>query len=258
MKQIAAVSLLAASAAFAAPAMATTDSHFSIGFVAQALEYEEDGVLSESTLQGLEVRFFDRRGYWNGALDLRVMGGTGEYDGDSRANPGSTLDEDTSEFLYEIEYRLGHHATSWAAPFAGIGYRRWQHDINGTNGYDRRLEYIYSPVGVQFDGTFGGRGYWSLYAAYNFLWDGRIKSEFTDAGDMAAPPDGNARNSLSGGGGFDVSLMLSFELETGATVGVRPFIRYWDIDSSSTHSGTENVEPEHEITSAGAYVFFTF
>ena len=254
MKQIAAVSLVAASAAFAAPAMATTSSHFSIGFVAQALEYEEEGVLSESRLQGLEVRFFDRRGYWNGALDLRVMGGTGDIDGDNRSGAPDFADEDTSEFLYEIEYRLGHHATSWAAPFAGIGYRRWQHDIDGGDGYDRRVEYIYSPVGVQFDGTFGGRGFWSLYAAYNFLWDGRIKSGFDDAN----PGFGNASNSLSGGGGFDVSLMLSFELETGATVGVRPFIRYWDIDNSSTHGGTGNVEPEHEITSTGAYLFFTF
>ncbi len=257
MKQFAAVSLALASAAFAAPALATTDSHFSIGFVAQSLEYEEDGVLSESTLQGLEVRFFDRRGYWNGALDLRVMGGTGEYDGDSRADPGGPdLDEDTSEFLYEIEYRLGHHATSWAAPFAGIGYRRWQHDINGAEGYDRRLEYIYSPVGVQFDGTLGGRGFWQLYAAYNFLWDGRIKSDFTDAASQSV--GGDARNSLSGGGGFDISLMLSYKLETGATVGVRPFLRYWDIDSSSTHGGTGNEEPEHEITSVGALLFITF
>ena len=244
MKQIAAVSLVAASAVFATPAMATTNSHFSVGFVAQSLEYEEDGLLSESTLQGLEIRFFDRRGYWNGALDLRVMGGTGDIDGDNRSGAPDFVDEDTSEFLYEIEYRLGHHATSWAAPFAGIGYRRWQHDINGADGYDRRVEYIYSPVGVQFDGTLGGRGFWSLYAAYNFLWDGRIESGF------------GPRNSLSGGGGFDVSLMFSYELETGATVGVRPFIRYWDIDNSSEQGG--NVEPEHEITSTGAYIFFTF
>lgn len=259
MKKFAAVSLVAASAAFAAPAMATTDSHFSIGFVAHGLEYEEEDTdtLSESTLQGLELRFFDRRGYWHGALDFRVMGGTGDYDGESRANSvNPVLIEDTSEFLYEAEYRLGHHATSWAAPFAGIGYRRWEHEIGGTNGYDRELEYLYSPVGIQFDGMAGGRFFWSLYAAYNFLWDGTIESSFNQAGDVDV--GGNASNSLSGGGGFDVSLMLSYQLETGATFGLRPYMRYWNVDASDTHNNTGNVEPEHEITSVGGTLFLTF
>ncbi len=251
MNKIPALALATLSASIAMPAMAVNESHFAFGFVTQSLEYTEDDADSESSLQGLEIRFFDRRGHWHGAFDLRFLTGTGDFEGLNR--DGVFVSDDTSEVLWETEYRVGHHATPWAAPFFGIGFRRWDHDIDGPDGYKRKVEYIYSPVGVQFNGRMGRDLDWGIYAAYNFVWDGKVRSNLTRIG---LPDD--ASNSINSGYGLDLSAEVSYELQTGAVVGIRPYYRFWEIDNTSTDSGSGTAEPDNESEALGVNVFLRF
>ena len=143
-------------------------------------------------------------------------------------------------------------------PIIGVGYR-WLYDDSGgltsstgAFGYDRQSQYIYLPAGgiFDFDNNIKVKG------QFNYLLAGRQTSYLSDVTGFT-----DIDNDQSSGWGVDLTIDLGLTDKTS----FYSFYRHWDIDRSSTVTGTfSNVlifqafEPANTTTEIGIGLAYKF
>ncbi|WP_236860698.1 outer membrane beta-barrel protein [Candidatus Reidiella endopervernicosa] len=146
---------------FAVPTMASGEEHsleWSIGLSLLNFGYEEfdtDGRSlnrEDGWLPGISASIIERDGAWFGEARASLYGGSVDYDGETQS--GAPFTTETKTWLFDSNYRLGH----WfgdaprIAPYIGVGYHRWDRDIQGKG----------AVVGLSelYQWGYGGGGGW--------------------------------------------------------------------------------------------------
>ena len=262
------------------PYPALQNKLFDIGTEVYHFEYEEPGLMEEKGLfYGLRFGYTGRG--WvtpspeaspaDGGTMFRAEGrlafGQVDYDGsviDLETNDRTPYSmDDIDDWVFEGRLLLGAdwlHRSALNTLYLGIGYRYLNDDTSfDPVGYERESNYLYLPVGYQFDGS--NETGWSLGfgAEFDVFISGNQKSHLSDA-DPTYPDVDNRQDS---GYGYRASIKLQHKSKNGIFV-LEPFIRYWDIDDSEIEyfevSGTtyEVVEPANETTEYGLSILWMF
>jgi len=221
-------------------------------------EHDEDGaniMTEKGCLAGLRAALIHRSPlYWR--INGSYRRGNLEYDGATQA--GTPVVTDTSDTLFDVEAVLG---TDLAADdpntviafYSGLGFRRWENEITGPGGYPRRTDYLYLPVGLEFDGPLGRRGWWGLRGQLDLLVRGMVRSDFSEI----SPELGEIKNTQSSGYGIRASFFVHLRVGRSSALSIEPFMQYWQIDASDVVTladGSGLYEPANSTTVYGIAV----
>ena len=199
--------------------------------------------------------------YWN--TDLALEAGRVKY---SSADTGRTGND--SNLMIEARVvagtRFGKAASggefTWSIiPYVGIGYRFLGNDSAGditdteAFGYDRRSNYLYSPIGFEATRRFGQGWSFTTKAEFDAFWAGRQISYLSPT----------VTNRQSSGYGARGSVAFRYKGKV-RDFTIEPFITYWNIGKSNTaafdtDSGTYIAwEPQNTTTEVGCKIGFGF
>jgi hypothetical protein len=193
----------------------------------------------------------------------RVAFGQVDYDGGiidletSEITPYSI--DDIDDWVFEGRLLLGAdwlYGSILNTLFAGIGYRYLNDDISfDPIGYERESNYLYIPIGYQFDN--GSEMGWSFGfgAEFDVFIVGNQRSYLSDVD----PSYSDIDSRQDSGYGYRASVKLQHKSKR-AIFAVEPFIRYWDIDDSefSYESFGTVWEPANETTEYGISILWKF
>jgi len=258
--------LFSAAVAFASDTKPITHN-FEIGLEIIHINYEEDtinisidgpmyGLLGDYTLHAENRVMFN--------VSLEFLFGELDYEGATWA--GAPLTADTDDWIVELRSLLGYdfnlRGQHIVTPFIGIGYRYWNDDIGGTGGYEREIEYWYSPIGIKTVSPLSDKWTWGASVEYDHLWDGNTTSHLSDVLAGFNDPDVNQED----GYGVRISLQFRRELTRNRGLIVEPYLRYWEIDRSDnatlTFGGAPTgfvvFEPENDTTIYGLRLSYKF
>jgi len=118
-------------------------------------------------------------------------------------------------------------------PYIGVGYRYLNDDSSGkisstgAYGYRRKSNYVYSPLGIEFNIDLGNKWFITEIMEYNHFWWGMQRSYLSDVD----PGYNNLSNRQRKGYGFRGSLALRKQFKI-VDFEFGPFIRYWNIRKS--------------------------
>lgn len=152
-------------------------SHYEAGTGSTAYNQEGNKIgLSARFTQALAERWF-----WG--ADARHAFGNVNYSSASRGSKGGN-----DEVLTEVritggkDYPLGNQLI---APYFGIGYRELSTDLRGLTstgdeGYRRRGQYVYLPLGLTHRMQLGATARLSTSLEYDLLLDGRQRYQLSD------------------------------------------------------------------------------
>jgi hypothetical protein len=223
-----------------------------LGVDAWTFEYEEPGLMTE------KGRFIGVHGactyrgpvaaaLQDTLISAEVRAGLGRVDYD-----GHLLDQGNTPYSYDgftdylVETRglLGYDfggPSVRLTPFVGMGYRYLEDD--GTvspDGYDRKANYLYSPLGIEALVRLGGPWQLGGSAEYDLFWLGRQKTLWgywiTD--------DQNEGYGLRG------SVRLIHK-GTKTNLILEPYFIYWDIGMSEVNPDDGGYEPHNRSTESG-------
>jgi len=221
--------------------------------------YEEPGLMKEKgAMAGVHGSFTAH--VPPGQIMLRTeaeyLGGQLTYDGSY--SDGTPLTAKSNDFLVSLRGMVGRdfiYDNYAVTPFIGIGWRYWNDKVQDSGGYERRIQYIYSPIGVRWEIVPDDSWRFGFVAEYDFLWQGNVKSFLSDVG--SAYSDIENKQQMASGYGIRFSNYYEILL-TSWSVKLEPFIRYWSFrDSESTLSYVEGegtlefYEPENSTFTAG-------
>jgi hypothetical protein len=254
--------VLVAQGALAAEVAAPQTRHtFEIGLVLNSFDYEEPDpdVELNGTMYGVKAQYAFH--WYRGlmiAADAEYTYGEPEYDGGFF--DGTPIERDSEDYIFETRVVGGWdfyiNPNFILTPYAGIGYRYWNNDVEGSGSYERETEYVYSPLGVTMSIPMGQHWRWGMTFEYDLFWAGTNESAVSDvdAGYNDVEFD------LDDGYGFRAS--MSFGTRHFA---IEPYFVYWEIDDSDTDTLTYNgvplfdvIEPENETTIWGVRLNFRF
>ncbi|MCF8036891.1 MAG: hypothetical protein K9K62_08475 [Desulfobacteraceae bacterium] len=250
---------------------------YEIGPDLKYFKYEEDNLMEEKGFMYGAVGKINYHGIASGNnrlmanVKLECFGGALDYEGQTW--DGTSLEEDTNDFLLEYRTLVGFDTafgdTYLVSLFTGFGYRYWNNDIRGAGGYTREIEYMYQPLGVKMAGIMSNKWTWGVSAEYDFLWQGKVESHLSDV--TAGLNDPEVKQTSGDGYGLKLSLNFKRKFSSKYSLNIEPYIRYWDIEKSDTETITLNGspiyvngnplyvwEPENETTSYGLRVKFVF
>ena len=233
------------------------------GLAVSNYSYQEEGVKQTGTMGGVNLSFhkFIDSIYWN--TDLTLEAGRAKYTSRDTGKSGND-----SNLMIEVRVvagtrfpnTIGDLQAGWSViPYAGLAYRYLGNDSSGditnTNdwGYDRRSNYLYSPVGFEVTRRFGEGWSFTTKAEFDAFWAGRQVSYLSPT----------ITNRQSSGYGARGSLVFRHR---GAVrdFTIEPFITYWNIGKSSvveidTTSGAYFLwEPQNTTTEIGCKFGFGF
>jgi len=141
--------------------------------------------------------------------------------------------------------------------YAGMGYRYLNDDTSfDPAGYERESNYLYVPLGFQFDSSDRLGWSWGFNTEVDFLIVGYQRSHLSDLG----PAWDDVESRQESGYGYRASVRLQHKGEDAIFV-IEPFFRYWDIDKSEVaydRFGVGWIEPANETTEAGVQLFWMF
>lgn len=188
-----------------------------------------------------------------------------DYDGQTWG--GDPVKSDTDAWMVECRGLIGYdfifNGKHLITPFVGIAYRYWNDDIGGIGGYEREIEYWYSPIGIKTVSHLSNKWKWGISAECDLFWSGKVKSHLSDVDPGYNDPEVN--QDFGDGYGLRFSARLERELTKNCALSIEPYIRYWDIDKSNTETLTYNGapigyvwEPENKTTSYGLCLSFVF
>lgn len=202
---------------------------------------------------GLMFRFtqaLSNNWYWGG--DARQSHGNINYSSASRGEKGGNAD-----VLSEVritggkDYPLG---AQLLAPYFGIGYRKLSTDLRGLTttgdeGYRRRSQYVYLPLGLTHRLQLGPEARLSTSFEYDLLLDGRHQSFLSDTDATSNDPVNSQRN------GHGLRLSSSVEAYHWS---IGFFVHYWRVGTSDEARqslggvpGAVIVEPRNSTREAG-------
>lgn len=151
-------------------------------------------------------------------------------------------------------------------PYIGGGYRYLNDDLGGkvsstgALGYDRESNYIYSPIGIEFNIDLGNKWFIGELMEFDYFWWGKQKSHLSDAD----PGYNDLSNRQKKGYGFRGSLALRKQFKV-VDFEFGPFIRYWNIKKSEKellyyYGALYGIgwEPKNRSTEIGLLIALTF
>ena len=156
--------------------------------------------------------------------------------------------------LIGYDYVLG--GSHVVTPFLGLGYRYLSDDIKGFGGYERRITYWYSPVGLKTCSPLSKDWTWGIGLEYDIFWDGEAGSD----SDLLSDLDQDS------GYGVKFSVRFNRHFKNDYSLFIEPHMAYWDIDESEAGSfggqgGTQGIrirEPDNTTTSYGLRIGLAF
>jgi hypothetical protein len=202
-----------------------------LGVEIMSLQYEAGSGSSafehEGNKVGLLFRFtqaLSDNWYWGG--EARQSHGNINYSSASRGDKGGNPDIVTEvRITGGKDYPVG---SQLLAPYFGLGFRKLSTDLRGLTstgdeGYQRRSQYVYLPLGLTHRLQLGAEARLSTSLEYDLLLDGRQQSFLSDTDTTSNDPV----NSLRHGHG----LRLSSSYETWHwSIGF--FVHYWRVGTS--------------------------
>jgi len=242
-------------------------SSWEIAFEYDSVEYEERDwgtklMEEDGSLFGLGIAWTGHRpGGLMARLATDFVGGGLEYDGQTQA--GTPVKEDTDDFIWRLRGLIGYDF-EWPefalTPYTGIAYRYWNNDVGGLGGYEREIQYWYTPIGIETVAPLGEKWTWGLRGEYDLFWGGTVKSHLSDVLDGLNDPTVDQDDGYGARG--SVYFKRRFE---NVSLGLELFIRYWDIDRSDADTLTfrgipvgVGLEPKNETTVTGLRVSLLF
>lgn len=240
---------------------------FEIGPEVYSFKYEEPGLMEEEgTFYGLRLGYTSREwvpsspgelssgGGAMGRLEARFAYGQVDYDGATQGGSPLAIGG-IDDFAFEGRLSFGAdllHGNVLNTFYSGIGYRYLRDDLSvHPGGYLRESNYIYLPLGYQFDADLEAGWSWAASVEYDvFLW-GKQRSHLSDF--HPAMPD--VDNEQDSGFGYRVSCRLQHKGSDGIFI-IEPFFRLWDIDDSEISLGF--FEPANETTEIGISVVWMY
>jgi hypothetical protein len=236
-----------------------------------------------------EQNFMRNKGFMSGAsgdysfrpnnlmlrLDGRISSGEVDYWSD-----GTGTAEDFRDYNFETRFSFGYDLKTASkkavlTPYTGLGYRylfdgsEGKVTSSGAAGYDRKSNYLYSPMGME--AMFRFQGGWSLgfSGEYDHLWHGWQYSELGDyqlVPYLIEVPNYVAKDDQEEGWGARGSLKFIKSLGRIDFV-IEPYFRYWDIEDSDgfilyvigyPNSPFGGYEPANSTTEWGAKLGIRF
>ncbi|MFH1715738.1 MAG: hypothetical protein ABIF19_00170, partial [Planctomycetota bacterium] len=219
------------------------------------------GIKEEGTFYGLRFGYTSRD--WvpaspkvspsDGGGMFRAEGrfafGQVDYDGATQGGSPLTFDNQ-DDFAFEGRLLLGGdmlRGDTLNTLYAGIGYRYLYDDLGngGPAGYERESNYLYVPLGYQFDSSHKVGWSFGFGAEFDVFIVGMQRSH-------VYPVLENRQNS---GYGYRASVRFQHKSQD-AIITIEPFFRYWDIDDSEVEPG--GYEPANETTEFGIQLIWLF
>lgn len=248
------------------------EHNFKVGPDVRYFEYVEDeadieiagymyGISGEYAYHGISKE----NNYLMANIDFELLGGSLDYDGQTWG--GEPISEDTKDLIIQLRGLIGFDMLLFKnqliTPFVGIGYRYWYDDIGGAGGYEREIQYMYSPVGIKTLHPLSDKWKMGLSAEYDIFLGGRVKSYLSNVNSDYNDPD--VEQGFGDGYGLRASAYIKKLIKKGLSISIEPYIRYWKVDQSAradlTFNGNkigEVYEPENEATSYGLHINFIF
>lgn len=245
---------------------------FKIGPDMRYVSYEEDsidieidgfmyGVSGEIAYHGIS----DGKAPLMSILSVELLAGEMDYDGGTWG--GDSVKADTDDWIFQARELLGYDffvkGNHLITPFVGIGYRYWNDEIDGIGGYEREIQYWYSPIGVQTLSRLSDQWTLGLSAEYDIFWTGRVKSHLSDVSPGFNDP--SVSQDFGDGYGLRFSADFTRKFSDRYSMVIEPYITYWDIDDSDLATlRFQGVpvgrvyEPANETLSYGLRVSFGF
>ncbi len=242
-------------------------SAFDIGPEVYSFKYEEPGLMEEEgVFYGVRFGYTARR--WvpsspgvsppRGGPMFRAEGrfASGQVDYDGRLMDGTPLTiNNIDDFAAEGRLLLGRDwlgGSTLHTVYGGVGYRYLNDDLSfHPSGYERESNYLYIPVGYQFDSS--SEMGWSF--GFGLEWDifivGNQRTHLSGLGIGLRDVD----NRQDSGYGYRASIKIQNKTKRSSFT-IEPFFRYWDIDDSEIVRGM--LEPANETTEFGIQIFWTF
>jgi len=243
---------------------------FDVGPEIYSYSYEESGFMEEEgVLFGIRLGYTDRD--WvsksqqatpsdGGRMmrgEVRLAYGQVDYDGQTMAGIPYAADN-IDDWAFETRFLLGGDwltNTALNTLYAGIGYRYLLDKLSDDPaGYDRESNYLYVPVGFQWDSSC--QHGWSLgfNAEFDVFIVGVQTSHLSDIGWFE-----DVDNVQESGYGYRASLKLQHKSQKGILI-LEPFFRYWDIDRSEIEYEFFGPvwEPANETTEIGFSAIWMF
>ncbi len=248
------------------------EHNFAIGLVTTYFDYDEPKVMEEDGFMYGVVGGYTYHGINKLMINASLEYSSGDLDYDGETWDGTPVREDTDDWIVECRFLVGHdyvlrgsmgYRKHLITPFIGIGYRYWNDDIDGIGGYEREVEYLYSPIGLKTVSLLSDNWKWGISIEYDFFWGGKVKSHLSDA--VPGLNDPEVDQDFADGYGVRLSLRFKREFASNYALSIEPYIRYWDIDKSETETLTYYGtpvgyvwEPKNDTTSYGFRLSFEF
>jgi hypothetical protein len=187
----------------------------------------------------------------------RVAFGDVDYDGmlmDGTPYKASGIDDLAAEgrLLFGQDW-LAFEALSTL--YAGVGYRYLNDNLApDPAGYERESNYLYIPLGYNFDGGQAVGWSFGFGAEFDVFLLGRQESHLSDLGPLLVDVD----NDQDSGYGYRASIRLKHK-SSDVIFTIEPFFRFWDIDESDLDDTYHTfVEPANETTEYGIQLIWVF
>ncbi len=186
----------------------------------------------------------------------RVAFGQVDYDGSLTDATPLTIDN-IDDYTLETRAIFGAdwlRTDTMHTAYAGIGYRYLNDDSSfHPSGYERESNYVYLPIGYQFDANLNSGWSWGARLEYDiFLW-GEQRSHLSDV--LTTPPLPDIENEQDTGFGYRASVRFQRKYSDGVLI-IEPFFRMWDIDDSDISGGW--FEPANETKEYGVHFIWMF
>ncbi len=238
---------------------------FEFGYEISHIKYEEPDIMKEEgIMHGIKGSYT-----WNDLFFLKVEGRVSYGKVDYSSQESGTMNN-IDDYLVEMRLTTGYDIKILnefsLIPYGGFGYRYLLDDSSGMvtsegdYGYSRESNYLYIPVGINFTAEFSGK--WSLgfTGEYDLFVAGRQVSYLSDVhhgyNDIV--------NKQKSGYGLRASMELKKRFNS-ISIGLSPFIRYWNIEESEHADlkwyGTkigEAWEPKNNSTEYGLGIILIF
>ncbi len=230
------------------------DLGIEIGFEASNITYKEPGVMKETGfMYGITGALTYHKYNYMLSIEGRTDLGKVDYTSDSSGSMDK-IDDAMWETRGLAGYVLEMSETFAITPYAGIGYRHLNDNMGGrasttgASGYDRKISYVYSPIGIDMTTIFGNGWNIKLRLEYDKFLDGNVRSRLG-----SIPGYYDIENDQNKGSGARGSIMFKKKGETIDFI-IEPFFRYWSIkDSKETTDpvGRIWIEPKNNSREFG-------
>ena len=189
----------------------------------------------------------------------RLAFGQVDYDGQLSDGTPYTIDN-IDDYVFEGRLLLGAdmlRGDTFNTLYAGIGYRYLNDDPSfDPAGYERESNYLYVPLGYQFDSSRKAGWSFGFNAEFDFFIVGYQRSHLSDF----SPAYDDVEDRQESGYGYRASVRFQHKSEDAIFV-IEPFFRCWDIDDSEVtydSLGGAGLEPANETTEVGIQLIWMF